>query len=68
MAGYVPFVGKWVRELLLGGPTVGSETLLRFYVLHVAVLPSLLVLVLMFHLWRWRKDSMLDVDGSKPDD
>src|SRR3989304_1555040 len=64
MAGYVPFVGEWVREILLGGATVGSETLLRFYVLHVAVLPTLIVLMLMFHLWRWRKDSMLDVDES----
>jgi len=68
MAGYVPFVGEWVREVLLGGSTVSSETLLRFYVLHVAVLPTLMVLVLMFHLWRWRKDSMLDADRERSDD
>ncbi len=60
MAGYVPFIGDSVREMLLGGPVVGASTLLRFYVLHVAVLPSLIVLVLMVHLWRWRKDAMLD--------
>ncbi len=68
MAGYVPFVGEHVKELMLGGPTVGSATLLRFYVLHVAVLPSVLVLVLMIHLWRWRKDSMLDIDREEPDE
>jgi quinol-cytochrome oxidoreductase complex cytochrome b subunit len=68
MAGYVPFVGEQVKELMLGGPTVGSATLLRFYVLHVAVLPSALVLVLMIHLWRWRKDAMLDLDREEPDD
>ncbi len=66
MAGYVPFVGEQVKELMLGGPTVGSSTLLRFYVLHVAVLPSILVLVLMIHLWRWRKDSMLELDREEP--
>ena len=60
MAGYVPYMGETVQEILLGGTTVSSATLLRFYVLHVAVLPVALVLVLAVHLWRWRKDSMLD--------
>jgi quinol-cytochrome oxidoreductase complex cytochrome b subunit len=60
MAGYVPIFGEQVKEILLGGPTVDSSTLLRFYVLHVAVLPSLLIFVLMIHLWRWRKDAMFD--------
>ncbi len=63
MAGYVPFVGDTVREMLLGGPAVGAPTLLRFYVLHVVVLPLATVMVLMIHLWRWRKDSMLDLDS-----
>jgi quinol-cytochrome oxidoreductase complex cytochrome b subunit len=62
MAGYVPFIGDSVQEVMLGGPVVGAATLLRFYVLHVAVLPTIIVIVLMVHLWRWRKDSMLDVD------
>jgi menaquinol-cytochrome c reductase cytochrome b subunit len=62
MAGYVPLIGDSVKQILLGGPTVGSATLLRFYVLHIAVLPLLLTGVLAFHLWRWRKDSMLTLD------
>ncbi len=67
MAGYVPLIGDKVREILIGGSTVGSTTLLRFYVLHVAVLPTLIVLVLSVHLWRWRKDAMLDTERSEPD-
>lgn len=63
MAGYVPLIGDEVREVLLGGPTVDSATLLRFYVLHVAVLPLIMVAVLMLHLWRWRKDSMFDIEA-----
>jgi len=63
MAGYVPLIGDSVKQILLGGPTVGSATLLRFYVLHVAVLPLLLTGVLTFHLWRWRKDKMLEMDA-----
>jgi quinol-cytochrome oxidoreductase complex cytochrome b subunit len=63
MAAYVPIVGDLVQELLLGGPTVGSSTLLRFYVLHVAVLPVALVGFITIHLWRWRKDAMLTMDA-----
>jgi len=68
MAAWVPFVGDQTKELLLAGPVVGSAALLRFYVLHVAVLPGVLIMVLMFHLWRWRKDSMLELDRGEPDD
>jgi quinol-cytochrome oxidoreductase complex cytochrome b subunit len=60
MAGFVPLVGEVVSEALLGGSEVGAATLLRFYVLHVAVLPTALTLLVVIHLWRWRKDSMLD--------
>jgi quinol-cytochrome oxidoreductase complex cytochrome b subunit len=67
MAGYVPFIGDTVQEILLGGTTVSSATLLRFYVLHVAVLPAAVVITLAVHLWRWRKDSMLSVEGA-PDE
>jgi quinol-cytochrome oxidoreductase complex cytochrome b subunit len=60
MADFVPFIGGEVRQVLLGGDQVGSQTLLRFYVLHVAVLPLLLTVLFMVHMWRWRKDAMLD--------
>jgi quinol-cytochrome oxidoreductase complex cytochrome b subunit len=68
MAGYVPLIGDQVREILLGGPVVGSAALLRFYVLHVVALPTLMVLILAIHLWRWRKDAMLSVERSEPDE
>ena len=62
MASYVPVMGDVTKEILLGGPSVGSATLVRFYVLHVALLPALLALLITIHLWRWRKDSMLTTD------
>lgn len=63
MAAYVPLIGDQVQQLLLGGTTVGSATLVRFYVLHVAVLPVALISILTAHIWRWRKDSMLTMDA-----
>ena len=63
MAGAVPFAGEPISDMLLGGPEVGSATLVRFYVLHVAVLPGVMILLLALHLWRWRKDGTLDPGG-----
>jgi quinol-cytochrome oxidoreductase complex cytochrome b subunit len=68
MAAYVPFIGEEVKEMLLGGPVVDSNTLLRFYVLHVAVLPALIIFTLMIHLWRWRKDAMFDQEAEDIDE
>lgn len=53
---YVPVVGGQLQDLLIGGDQIGQSTLLRFYALHVAVLPALLVLILGVHIWRVRKD------------
>ncbi len=60
MTDFIPVVGGQIKTILLGGDQVGEATLLRFYVLHVAVLPLLIAFVLMIHLWRWRKDAMVD--------
>ena len=59
IAGYAPLVGKQMRFLLLGDVTVGQEALLRFYVLHVAVLPVVLSGLVALHFWRIRKDGGL---------
>jgi quinol-cytochrome oxidoreductase complex cytochrome b subunit len=48
-----------MKFVLLGDTTVGQEALLRFYVLHVAVLPAVLVLLIAIHFWRVRKDGGL---------
>ena len=64
IAGYAPVIGKDIQFLLMGGTSVGQEALLRFYVLHVAVLPAVLTLMIAIHFWRIRKDGGL----SRPDD
>jgi len=59
IGSYAPIVGGQVREVLLGGHGVGEAALLRFYVLHVAVLPTLVILLTVVHFWRVRKDGGL---------
>ncbi|HKN25167.1 MAG TPA: cytochrome b N-terminal domain-containing protein [Candidatus Acidoferrum sp.] len=56
IASYAPIVGKDMKFILLGDSSVGQEALLRFYVLHVAVLPILVSLLIAVHFWRVRKD------------
>jgi quinol-cytochrome oxidoreductase complex cytochrome b subunit len=62
IAGYVPFLGDKVQQVLLGGSEIGSETLIRFYVLHIYVLPTALILFLSVHIWRVRKDGFQIAD------
>jgi quinol-cytochrome oxidoreductase complex cytochrome b subunit len=59
IGSYAPLVGGKLREILLGGHTVGEAALLRFYVLHVAILPSFMILLTVVHFWRVRKDGGL---------
>ena len=49
-------VGGLQKLLLLGSEEVGEEALIRFYLLHVMILPLVLVLLLGVHMWRVRKD------------
>src|SRR5262245_59966171 len=51
MAGRVPVIGPWVVRMLLGGPVIGSDSLNRFFVLHVFVIPGALLFFLAVHLW-----------------
>src|SRR5512143_3605696 len=59
IASAVPLVGPQIRELLLGGRTIDQPTLIRFYVLHVIVLPGGLGMLFAYHMWRIRKDGGL---------
>jgi len=66
IASYPPWIGETIRVLLLGGGTVGQGALLRFYVLHVAVLPAILGLLVAIHFWRIRKDGGLSRPAGAP--
>ena len=56
MGGYAPLFNTPVSRILLGGVEVGQNTLLRFYVLHIMVLPLVAAIFLAVHFWRIRKD------------
>jgi cytochrome b-561 len=51
--------GGLQKFLLLGSEEIGEEALIRFYLLHVMLLPLALALLLGVHFWRIRKDGGL---------
>ena len=64
--------GGLQRQLLLGSDVVGEESLIRFYLLHVMILPLALLALMAVHFWRIRKDGGLtrpvDADAQLPPD
>ena len=48
--GRVPFLGEQMVNMMLGGPIIASETLSRFFALHVFVLPGGVLALISIHL------------------
>jgi quinol-cytochrome oxidoreductase complex cytochrome b subunit len=59
IASSIPLAGPAIRELMIGGRTIEQPTLIRFYVLHILVLPGALGALFVYHMWRVRKDGGL---------
>jgi quinol-cytochrome oxidoreductase complex cytochrome b subunit len=56
MAGFVPVFGDQVKFAMLGSLEVSADTILRWYVGHVLLLPFIIVIFMAVHFWRVRKD------------
>ena len=50
IVGRVPFFGEQLVHLMLGGPIIASETLSRFFVIHVFILPGSILALVALHL------------------
>jgi ubiquinol-cytochrome c reductase cytochrome b subunit len=51
----VPFIGKSLGILVLGGREVGALTLTRFYAVHIMILPAALIVLTALHLYLVRR-------------
>jgi quinol-cytochrome oxidoreductase complex cytochrome b subunit len=56
--GLTPYFdpGGLQKFILLGSEEIGEEALIRFYLLHVMILPLALAMLMGVHFWRIRKD------------
>ena len=66
LAGYAPYVGETMRVFILGSKEVGQDALIRFYTLHVILLPLLMAVLMGLHFWRIRKDGGLAASNPVP--
>ncbi|MGW8313810.1 MAG: cytochrome b N-terminal domain-containing protein [Desulfuromonadales bacterium] len=55
MLAYLPLGGQWFQELLRGGAEIGPATLANFFVLHAALIPGTLFILLLWHFWLVRR-------------
>jgi quinol-cytochrome oxidoreductase complex cytochrome b subunit/nitrite reductase/ring-hydroxylating ferredoxin subunit len=55
MAGTVPYLGDLAKNLLRGGSILGQMTLSRLFVLHVAILPGIVFVLIILHIIAFRQ-------------
>ena len=55
IAGEVPFIGEWIKELMRGGTEMGTLTLSRFFVAHVFLIPACIFAFVGAHIFLFRK-------------
>ncbi len=68
-ANKVPLIGPWLQYFLRGGDAVTGETLSRFFVVHVIILPWILAGLVGVHLFLMRLNNLATferVDEEKP--
>ena len=46
----VPVVGHFAKSMLLAGDSYNAQTLPRFFIMHAAVLPSIMIVLLVLHI------------------
>lgn len=63
--GVTPGVGSDLQTVVQGGPEYGHHTLTRFFALHAGVLPGLLVLFLVLHVYVFRRHAITPADPRK---
>ena len=49
--GTAPFLGPWLAQFLAGGPEIGTETLPKFYAMHMLLIPGLLIPLIGIHIY-----------------
>ncbi len=65
-AGSIPLVGPMLKQFLLGGDAVSQETLQRFYVMHVVILPWTICMLVALHLALVRTQGLATMERVDP--
>ncbi|MCI0587274.1 MAG: cytochrome b N-terminal domain-containing protein [Planctomycetes bacterium] len=63
-----PLVGPFLAGMLRGGETISDNTLTRFFVLHIGILPTVLFLLLGLHILLVRLHSVSRLESTAEED
>ena len=55
IAGGAPVVGQSIQQVVQGGNEYGNLTITRFFAIHVFVLPAMLILLTVAHIYLFRR-------------
>jgi ubiquinol-cytochrome c reductase cytochrome b subunit len=58
IAAITPFIGPELQKLIIGGVDYGHHTLTRFFALHAGVLPGAIVVLLVGHIYLFRRHGL----------
>ena len=65
IVGATPAVGPQLQQLIQGGPEYGHHTLTRFFAMHAGLLPGLLVVFLVMHIYVFRRHGVKAPDPNR---
>jgi len=51
IAAATPFIGNWISDFMKGGTEIGQNTLTRFFLFHVVILPFIAILAISLHIY-----------------
>jgi len=68
IAAATPFIGEYAANFLRGGTDVGANTLTRFFVFHIGVLPTLMIALLIVHVYLIRSLGVSELEGGTATD
>lgn len=67
IASMTPVIGPQMQQLLIGGAEYGHLTLTRFFALHAGVLPAAVVLLIVGHVYLFRRHGVTVPEGAEKD-
>lgn len=65
IAGNTPVIGTFMQKVIVGGTEYGNQTLTRFFALHVGILPPLVVVLVVLHIYVFRRHGVKHVENPK---
>ncbi len=68
IAAITPVIGPAVQKLVVGGTEYGHHTLTRFFALHAGLIPGLIVVFIVGHIYLFRRHGLTPKEPKKKPD